>query len=163
MSTRCSNDVLWMLSERMRNSLTKSIPLFVVPHTAKRQERLEIHGKDCQSYLTSTLPHRLTDKISPFCCRVFTGLYRLGYMTPSDALGVRPDISVLAKILTGGMVPMSVTLASSSIFETFSRSEQKADALLHGHSYTAHPIGCEVAKEALYRICLLYTSDAADE
>lgn len=55
---------------------------------------------------------------------------------------------------------MSVTLASSSIFETFSRSEQKADALLHGHSYTAHPIGCEVAKEALYRIEKLKLSGA---
>lgn len=83
---------------------------------------------------------------------VFTGLYRLGYSTPALALGVRPDISVLAKILTGGMVPMSVTLASPSIFHTFSQSDQKVDALLHGHSYTAHPIGCEVASETLKRI-----------
>lgn len=83
---------------------------------------------------------------------VFTGLYRLGYPTPSDALDVRPDISVLAKILTGGMVPMSVTLASASIFDTFAQSDNKADALLHGHSYTAHPIGCEIARETLRRL-----------
>jgi dethiobiotin synthetase/adenosylmethionine--8-amino-7-oxononanoate aminotransferase len=83
---------------------------------------------------------------------VFTGLYRLGYASPAHALGVNPDISVLAKILTGGMVPMSVTLTTKNIFETFSLSEQKIDALLHGHSYTAHPIGCEVANEALTRI-----------
>lgn len=83
---------------------------------------------------------------------VFTGLYRLGYSTPAIPLGIKPDISCLAKILTGGMVPMSVTLASQSIFETFSQSDQKADALLHGHSYTAHPIGCEVAKETLTQI-----------
>lgn len=86
---------------------------------------------------------------------VFTGLYRLGYSTPAQAIGVNPDISVLAKILTGGMVPMSVTLASESIFSTFSQSDQKVDALLHGHSYTAHPIGCEVANEALRRIELM--------
>ncbi|PWN32098.1 PLP-dependent transferase [Meira miltonrushii] len=83
---------------------------------------------------------------------VFTGLYRLGYSTPAQAIGVNPDISVLAKILTGGMVPMSVTLASDSIFSTFAKSDQKIDALLHGHSYTAHPIGCEIANEALRRI-----------
>lgn len=83
---------------------------------------------------------------------VFAGLYRLGPCTPSSILGVRPDISVLAKILTGGMVPMSVTLASGEIFATFNQSQSKVDALLHGHSYTAHPIGCAVALETLRAI-----------
>jgi hypothetical protein len=45
---------------------------------------------------------------------------------------------------------MSVTLASRSIFDTFTKgTDRKVDALLHGHSYTAHPIGCEVARESL--------------
>ncbi|GAC97489.1 hypothetical protein PHSY_005075 [Pseudozyma hubeiensis SY62] len=83
---------------------------------------------------------------------VFAGLYRLGVCTPATTLGVTPDISVLAKILTGGMVPMSVTLASSSIFKVFNQSDSKVDALLHGHSYTAHPIGCAVALETLKAI-----------
>ncbi|KAN0065705.1 hypothetical protein ACQY0O_000835 [Thecaphora frezii] len=83
---------------------------------------------------------------------VFAGLYRLGHATTASVLGVTPDISCLAKILTGGMVPMSVTLASDSIFQTFSESESKVDALLHGHSYTAHPIGCQVALETLKAI-----------
>lgn len=83
---------------------------------------------------------------------VFSGLYRLGPCTPASVLGVTPDISVLAKILTGGMVPMSVTLASSCIFDTFNKSDSKVDALLHGHSYTAHPIGCAVAVETLRAI-----------
>jgi dethiobiotin synthetase/adenosylmethionine--8-amino-7-oxononanoate aminotransferase len=41
-----------------------------------------------------------------------------------------------------------VTLTSKSIFEAF-LSDKKGDALLHGHSYTAHAVGCEVANEAL--------------
>ncbi|CEH12238.1 bifunctional dethiobiotin synthetase adenosylmethionine-8-amino-7-oxononanoate aminotransferase [Ceraceosorus bombacis] len=83
---------------------------------------------------------------------VFTGLWRLGHSTPAKILRTTPDISCLAKILTGGLVPMAVTLASRSIFSTFNQSENKADALLHGHSYTAHPVGCEVAFEAIARI-----------
>lgn len=79
---------------------------------------------------------------------VFTGLYRLGRFSPSTFLGVHPDISVHAKLLTGGLVPLCTTLASEEIFDTFS-SDDKADALLHGHSYTAHPIGCQVAVESL--------------
>lgn len=79
---------------------------------------------------------------------VFVGLYRIGIESAGPLLGVFPDISVNAKILTGGLVPMAVTLASDSIFQAF-MSDKKADALLHGHSYTAHPIGCAVANKAL--------------
>jgi len=79
---------------------------------------------------------------------VFTGLYRLGALSPSQLLQHSPDISVHGKLLTGGLVPLAATLASGSIFETFLSSEKK-DALLHGHSYTAHPVGCEVARYAV--------------
>ncbi|KAI2633178.1 PLP-dependent transferase [Hypomontagnella submonticulosa] len=79
---------------------------------------------------------------------VFTGLYRLGRFTASSFLKCEADISVHAKLLTGGLVPLSTTLASESIFKAF-ESDDKADALLHGHSYTAHPIGCQVALESL--------------
>lgn len=82
---------------------------------------------------------------------VFTGLYRLGTFTAAQLLQVFPDISVHAKILTGGILPMSVTLASESIYDSF-LSDSKADALLHGHSYTAHPIGCSVAINTLGRL-----------
>ena len=79
---------------------------------------------------------------------VFVGFYRLGLRTTGPLLGVHPDISVHAKILTGGLVPLAVTLASDSIFQAFN-SDSKLDALLHGHSYTAYPVGCEVANETL--------------
>lgn len=79
---------------------------------------------------------------------VFTGLYRLGRFSSSSFLGLHPDISVHAKLLTGGLLPLCTTLASESIFNAF-LSQEKSDALLHGHSYTAHAVGCEVAKFSL--------------
>ena len=79
---------------------------------------------------------------------VFVGLYRLGLQSTGPLLGVNPDISVNAKILTGGLVPLAATLATDSIFQAF-LSDSKIDALLHGHSYSAHAVGCEVANEAL--------------
>ncbi|KAG8743660.1 hypothetical protein FRC10_011629 [Ceratobasidium sp. 414] len=81
---------------------------------------------------------------------VFTGLHRLGPLTPASVLGTSPDIAVYAKILTGGLLPLSVTLATNSIFSAFNYpGAQKVDALLHGHSYTAHPVGCAVANAAI--------------
>lgn len=53
-----------------------------------------------------------------------------------------------AKLLTGGLVPLCCTVASQSIFDAFVGNE-KRDALLHGHSYTAHPVGCHVAVQSL--------------
>ncbi|KAI0176564.1 hypothetical protein GGR52DRAFT_579859 [Hypoxylon sp. FL1284] len=82
---------------------------------------------------------------------VFTGLYRLGRFTAASFLGTEADISVHAKLLTGGLVPLSVTLASESIFRAF-ESDDKADALLHGHSYTAHAVGCQVALESMRQV-----------
>jgi dethiobiotin synthetase/adenosylmethionine--8-amino-7-oxononanoate aminotransferase len=82
---------------------------------------------------------------------VFTGIYRLGRRTASSFLGVHPDIVVNAKLLTGGLIPMSTTMASEEIFQAFEGPE-KSDALLHGHSYTAHPIGCSVAGYSVRRM-----------
>ncbi|GAP84459.2 putative bifunctional dethiobiotin synthetase adenosylmethionine-8-amino-7-oxononanoate aminotransferase [Rosellinia necatrix] len=90
---------------------------------------------------------------------VFTGLYRLGRLTAASFLGVQPDISVHAKLLTGGLVPLCVTLASELIFNAFA-SQEKSDALLHGHSYTAHPVGCQVAIESLKQLQLMERTDA---
>ena len=79
---------------------------------------------------------------------VFTGLYRLGRFSPSSLLGTNADISVHAKLLTGGLLPLCTTLSSESIFAAF-EGDDKSDALLHGHSYTAHAVGCQVAIESL--------------
>lgn len=82
---------------------------------------------------------------------VFTGLYRLGRFSAASFMQTHPDVSCHAKLLTGGLLPLSVTLASESIFSAF-LGDSKSDALLHGHSYTAHPIGCHVANASLSKM-----------
>ena len=79
---------------------------------------------------------------------IASGLYRLGVQSCSQILETYPDIACYAKLLTGGLVPMSVTLASEDVFESY-LGDEKGQALLHGHSYTAHPLGCVSAIHAL--------------
>ena len=79
---------------------------------------------------------------------VFAGLWRLGLRSAAPLLGAHPDVAVYAKVLTGGLVPLAVTLASEDVFRAF-EGASKADALLHGHSYSAYAVGCEVANAAL--------------
>jgi len=90
---------------------------------------------------------------------VFTGLYRLGRIASSSFLGINADISIHAKLLTGGLLPLCVTLASESIFRDF-LDESKTKALLHGHSYTAHAVGCNVAKTSVETMIALDAGDA---
>ncbi|CAI4212325.1 unnamed protein product [Parascedosporium putredinis] len=92
---------------------------------------------------------------------VFTGLGRLGPLASASFLGAHPDISVHAKLLTGGLVPLCATAASESVFEAFN-SQHKTDALLHGHSYTAHPVGCQVALESVNTLQNLDSKGAWD-
>ncbi|OAD80011.1 hypothetical protein PHYBLDRAFT_15016 [Phycomyces blakesleeanus NRRL 1555(-)] len=79
---------------------------------------------------------------------VFAGWYRLGRRSASEFLGVTPDIVSYAKTLTGGLLPLALTVTKESIYDVF-LSKNKPDCLLHGHSYTAHPMGCAVAKESI--------------
>lgn len=67
-------------------------------------------------------------------------------------LRATPDIAVYAKILSGGLLPLSTTLASNSIFKAFLHPTKKVEALLHGHSYTASPIACNVSLTALQMV-----------
>jgi dethiobiotin synthetase/adenosylmethionine--8-amino-7-oxononanoate aminotransferase len=89
---------------------------------------------------------------------VFVGTYRMGHQTTSTVLGVHPDIAVYAKMLSGGLVPIAATLAREEIFDAFV-GERKDQALLHGHSYTAYPVACEVANETLKQIGKLVESE----
>ncbi|KAE8379322.1 pyridoxal phosphate-dependent transferase [Aspergillus bertholletiae] len=88
---------------------------------------------------------------------VFTGLYRLGRSSSASFLQVDSDIAVNAKLLTGGLLPLCTTMASDEIFQAFS-SPEKSDALLHGHSYTAHAVGCQVAVDSLQTMARMENS-----
>ncbi|KAF8701366.1 hypothetical protein HU200_033697 [Digitaria exilis] len=87
-------------------------------------------------------------KIPVIFDEVFTGFWRLGVESASELLGCLPDIACYAKLMTGGIVPLAATLATEEVFESF-RSDSKLTALLHGHSYTAHAMGCAAALKAI--------------
>lgn len=107
----------------------------------------------------TTYPQHVWTGLPVIFDEVFTGLYRLGRFSAASFLGIHPDISVHAKLLTGGLVPLCCTVASESIYQAFI-SDSKADSLLHGHSYTAHPVGCHVANTSIQILNNLDTGEA---
>lgn len=79
---------------------------------------------------------------------VFTGFWRLGVESSAELLRCQPDIACYAKLMTGGIIPLSATLATSAVFDTFV-GDSKLKALLHGHSYSAHAMGCTAAAKSM--------------
>jgi len=82
------------------------------------------------------------------CDEVMTGFGRTGEMFASQRAGITPDMMCLSKGLTGGFMPLGATLCHERIFDGF-RSDGVSRAFLHGHSYTANPLGCAAALASL--------------
>jgi ornithine--oxo-acid transaminase len=71
-----------------------------------------------------------------------TGLARTGKMLACDHEGVRPDVLILGKALSGGTLPVSAVLADDAVMLTIQPGE-------HGSTYGGNPLACRVAMEAL--------------
>jgi adenosylmethionine-8-amino-7-oxononanoate aminotransferase len=79
---------------------------------------------------------------------VMTGWGRTGKLFAMDHCVNKPDLVCLSKGLTGGVLPLGLTVATEAIYEAFLHPE-KAKALLHGHSYTGNPLVCAAANASL--------------
>jgi len=80
---------------------------------------------------------------------VMTGFGRTGRMFASEHESVVPDLMILGKGLTGGYLPLAITLSSEELFSAFGGSVADGRALAYGHSYTANALGCAAAKASL--------------
>jgi len=75
---------------------------------------------------------------------VMTGWGRTGTLLACEQAGVVPDILCLSKGLTGGAIPLAVTLATEPIYAAHC-SQDRATMFFHSSSYTANPIACAAA------------------
>ncbi|MCC3245282.1 adenosylmethionine--8-amino-7-oxononanoate transaminase [Methylocystis sp. WRRC1] len=75
---------------------------------------------------------------------VMTGFGRTGTLFACEQAGVVPDIACYSKGLTGGAVPLAVTMCRREIFEAH-LSPERARAFFHSSSFTANPIACAAA------------------
>ena len=79
---------------------------------------------------------------------VMTGWGRTGTLFACEQADVVPDIACYSKGLTGGALPLAVTLCRDDIFEAHF-SHDRSRTFFHSSSYTANPIACAAAKANL--------------
>jgi adenosylmethionine---8-amino-7-oxononanoate aminotransferase len=78
---------------------------------------------------------------------VMTGFGRTGSMFACQREEVIPDFLCLAKGLTGGYLPLAVTMTTAKVFSAFLGDTGRA--FYYGHSYTANQLGCAAALASL--------------
>jgi adenosylmethionine-8-amino-7-oxononanoate aminotransferase len=63
--------------------------------------------------------------------------------------GITPDFMCLSKGITGGTMPLAVTMTRESIYDAFYAEYREGKAFLHSHSYTGNPLACRAALATL--------------
>lgn len=79
------------------------------------------------------------------CDEVATGFGRTGKMFAVEHENVKPDFLCLSKGITGGYLPLAVTLTTEKIYLGFLGKYEEFKTFFHGHTYTANPLGCAAA------------------
>lgn len=93
-------------------------------------------------YLTVTQQLCVDKNILFIADEVQTGVARTGKMLACDHLGIKPDILILGKALSGGVLPVSAVLADDEIMLTIKPGQ-------HGSTFGGNPLACAVASEAM--------------
>ncbi|MDP1673950.1 MAG: aspartate aminotransferase family protein [Burkholderiales bacterium] len=81
---------------------------------------------------------------------VITGFGRIGPCFGADAVGVVPDMMIVAKGLTNGTVPMGAVIARRGIYDAVvNNAPQGTIELFHGYTYSGHPLATAAALASL--------------
>lgn len=91
--------------------------------------------------------HSLCDKYDVLLIadEIATGFGRTGKMFACDHAEITPDIMCLSKGLTGGYMPMSITVTTEKIYDAFYADYNEGKAFMHSHTYSGNPLGCAAA------------------
>ena len=79
---------------------------------------------------------------------VFVGFGRTGQNFACQHAGIVPDLICLSKGITGGYLPMGLTVSTDEIYSAF-YDDASNKTFFHGHSYTANPLACAAASASL--------------
>lgn len=124
------------------------------------ERALELYGKNVAAFLVEPIqgeagivvpPESYLQRVRDLCTKhqvllicdeIQTGLCRTGKMMAYEYDGIRPDIVLLGKALSGGLYPVSAVLADKDVMLCIQPGE-------HGSTYGGNPLGCAVAMTAL--------------
>lgn len=133
------------------NHYPKEIAAIVVEPLVQGSGGMKFHRPEFLQQL-----RRLTQQAGIFLIadEVFTGFGRTGTNFACEQAKIVPDIICLSKGITGGYLPMGLSVCTQEIYSAF-HSESRDKTFFHGHSYTGNSLSCAAALASLE----LYTKE----
>lgn len=134
--------------ERIEYYLSKNhnIAAFVMESGAQVAGGVNIYQDNFQSGISKICKRHgvllILDEIA-------TGFGRLGSLVEYTAQKSSPDIVAFGKMLTAGYLPMSATLVTKKIYDSFLDNYHAMKHLYHGHTFTGNTLACAVANQNL--------------
>lgn len=131
-------------------------------------QALDIHADECAAFIVEPLvqgaagmriyPKEYLTQLSAACKKrnvhlivdeIATGFGRTGKMFASNHANISPDIMCISKGLTGGYLPMAITITSQKIYDAFYDDYKNKKAFMHSHTYSGNPLACAAALAVL--------------
>lgn len=138
------------------------------PCFEKAEAVLQEYGKEVSAFIVEPLiqgsagmkvyPSVYLKKLREACSRsqvhliadeIATGFGRTGRMFACDHAGITPDIMCISKGLTGGYLPMAITVTTQKMYDAFYGDYSQGKAFMHSHTYSGNPLACAAALEVL--------------
>ena len=132
------------------------------------ERAFEMHGKETAAMIVEPLlqgsagmriyPAAYLKKLRALCDahdvlliadEIATGFGRTGRLFATERAKITPDIMCVSKGLTGGYMPMSITIVKEKIYEAFYADWSEGRAFMHSHTYAGNPLGCAAALAVL--------------
>lgn len=132
------------------------------------EQAFALHGQDTVALIVEPLlqgaagmrmyPPAYLTKLKELCAaygvlliddEIAAGFGRTGTMFAIEQAHVSPDILCTSKGLTGGYLPMALTITSEEIYQSFYADYNKHKAFMHSHTYAGNPLACTTAVEVL--------------
>lgn len=88
-------------------------------------------------------------EVKLICDEIATGFGRTGKFFACHHAGITPDVMCVSKGLTGGYMPMSITITTQEIYDAFYADYGEHKAFVHSHTYAGNPLGCAAAHGVL--------------
>ena len=107
---------------------------------------MKIYSAD---FLTRLRKWTAQNNIHLIADEILTGLGRTGLPLACNHANIEPDFLCLAKGLTGGYLPLSVVLTTTSIYNIFYDDYDKEKSFLHSHTHSGNALATAVALESL--------------
>lgn len=114
------------------------------------------------SFLKSVIEKARSHNILVIFDEVMTGFGRTGTNFALEQVGIIPDFLCLSKGITGGFLPLALTITTQEVYNAF-LGDNWSSAFAHGHSYTANPLACAAAIASLSLLQKQETSRAIKE